>query len=113
MIDETDNNSARIAELNDLFRQTFIGGRVMLTDGIAALSDDDREAIITKVRSFSDFTEDNDPWAEHDFAAFTCNGHRINWKIDCYDKAMNFGSEDPSDPSVTTRVLTILLASEY
>ena len=106
-------NSARIAELNDLLRQTFIGGRITLTDGISSLSDDNRKAIITEVRSFSNFNEDNDPYGEHDFAALTVNGHRINWKIDYYDKALKHGSEDPSAPNVTTRVLTIMLASEY
>nr|WP_254108267.1 MULTISPECIES: DUF3768 domain-containing protein [unclassified Sphingomonas]AJW29476.1 hypothetical protein pJE1_054 [Sphingomonas sp. JE1] len=34
--------------------------------------------------------------------------HRI-----CYDRALEFGSEAPWDAEQTTRVLTILLASEY
>ena len=34
--------------------------------------------------------------------------HRI-----CYDRATEFGSPDPTDPAVTTRVLTIMRADEY
>jgi hypothetical protein len=56
---------------------------------------------------------DNDPHGEHDFGAFEVAGVRFFWKIECYDRAMEFGSEDPSDPAQTTRVLTIMLADEY
>ena len=56
----------------------------------------------------------NDPYNEHDFGAFSQEGvGKIFWKIDYYDAAMKYGSEDPADPTKTTRVLTIMLASEY
>ena len=39
---------------------------------------------------------------------------KIVWKIDYYaDKSCRFGSEDPSDPAQSFRVLTIMLAPEY
>jgi hypothetical protein len=56
---------------------------------------------------------DNDPYSEHDFGSFEIEGDKFFWKIDCYDKTLEFGSPDPTDPSVTTRLLTIMLASEY
>lgn len=35
-------SAERIRELNDAFRRTFIGGNVVMTTGIAALSDETR-----------------------------------------------------------------------
>jgi len=32
---------------------------------------------------------------------------------DAYDQNFEYGSPNPADPTVTNRVLTILLASEY
>ncbi|MBM1691629.1 DUF3768 domain-containing protein [Sulfitobacter geojensis] len=103
-----------ISQLNDLLRTTFIGGKVLTTPGIHQLPDDVQEDIITKVRTFDEFTEDNDPYGEHDFGAFQqANAGKIFWKIDYYAPNMEQGSEDPSDPQKTCRVLTIMLAEEY
>ena len=62
---------------------------------------------------FSEFTPDNDPHGEHDFGSFTLVGREFFWKIDYHDRDMIHGSQDPADPEKTTRVLTIMLASEY
>lgn len=103
-----------IAGLNDLLRTTFLTGKVILTEGIQALEPADMADVITAVREFSDFGPDNDPYGEHDFGAFDHPAAgKVFWKIDYYDRAMTAGSEDPGDPAVTTRVLTIMLAREY
>ncbi len=103
-----------IAQLNDMLRTTFLTGRVFITQGIEALPAEMRADIIAKVQSFDQFTEDNDPYGEHDFGAFEHPGAgRIFWKIDYFDKAMSAGSENPADPSKTCRVLTIMLAGEW
>ena len=105
--------TARIRELNDAFRTTFSGGRVMLTVGVDSLPSDVKAIVIRRVVTFSTFTADNDPRGEHDFGNFEVRGKRFFWKIDYYDRALEFGSDDPSDPEKTTRVLTIMFAEEY
>ena len=107
-------DTAKIRELNDAFRRDFpANGRRYITDGIFAFDGDDRDSILEKVQTFDSFTEDNDPHGEHDFGSIDHKGERIFWKIDYYDRACEFGSEDPADPTKTTRVLTIMLAEEY
>ena len=103
-----------IAELNDLLRETFLTGRIVLTNGISLLRRADRQAIITKVRTFDAFSLNNDPYGEHDFGSIDHDGvGRIFWKIDCYEQNYQCLSSDPSDPKLTSRVLTIMLAEEY
>ena len=102
-----------IAEQNDALRRTFIGGQIFITRGISVLPLDAQAAITERVRSFEVFDENNDPHGEHDFGVFEHDGQTILWKIDLYDPAYKFYSPDPTDPSKTNRVLTILLAEEY
>jgi hypothetical protein len=105
--------SNRIAELNDAFRTTFVGGEVYLTCGVYSMPACDQQTIMQRVRAFDAFTPENDPYGEHDFGSFEFSGDKLFWKIDCYDRDLEMGSPDPADPSVTRRVLTILLAEEW
>ena len=57
----------RIRELNDAFRSTFAGGNVVMTAGVDALPDMVKAEALKQAATFDDFTEDNDPHAEHDF----------------------------------------------
>jgi hypothetical protein len=111
----TANRTIRIAQLNDILRTTFLQpfGRVMLTAGIRASGADFESACVKAVQTFDDFPKGNDPYGEHDFGALDVRGKRVFWKIDYYDKALEYGSDDPANPAQTTRVLTIMLASEY
>ena len=61
--------SDRIGALNDSFRQTFIGGRVMKTVGVAAQDEAVQQNLISKVRAFGKFEPGNDPYGEHDFGS--------------------------------------------
>lgn len=106
-------STERIRELNDRFRTTMTGGKVLMTAGVNALPAEVKAAIIQRVTTFSDFNADNDPHGEHDFGTFALAGRKFFFKIEYYDAIMEFGSEDPTDPTKTTRVLTIMLAEEY
>ena len=103
----------RIRELNDAVRTTFAGGRIVTTAGVDALPLEVKMAVIGRVMTFSEFTPDNDPHGEHDFGNFELAGRKLFWKLDYYAPNMDGGSEDPSDPTKTTRVLTIMFAEEY
>ena len=111
----------RIRELNDRFRAYIKGtgnyqgaGLLLVTRGVAARGDDFVTRAIDATCAFSDFTDDNDPYFEHDFGNFELDGETIFWKIDYYDRENpNVGSEDPADTDRTKRVLTVMLAAEY
>lgn len=107
------DQTKRIRTLNDTLRRTFAGGRVMMTAGVNALPEEMKSKILAAVQRFDDFNGDNDPYGEHDFGRIEVDGATIFFKIDAYDSTMTYGSEDPSDPDKTTRVLTIMLSVEY
>jgi len=108
-----DSKTARIRALNDELRRNFAGGIAVMTPGIAALGAEAVARIVKTVAVFDDFCHANDPHEEHDFGAFDADGHRVFFKIDYLDKTLTYHSPDPADPSVTERVITIMLAEEY
>jgi hypothetical protein len=112
--------SERIRDLNDAFRTqpliigpALAGNQIVVTSGVAALGSDFIDRAVSAVRRYRNFGPDNDPYGEHDFGIFELDGQTLNWKIDYYDRLLEWGSPDPADPAVTLRVLTILLVEEY
>ena len=105
--------TARIRELNDQLRGKGIGGRIVITRGIEALGADGVRQVLSAVAGFDDFSEENDPWGEHDCAILTVAGLRIIFKVDYFDSDLRWHSPDASDPAVTERVLTVMLSKEY
>lgn len=103
----------KIRALNDRFRQTGQGGRERITPGLQGLGMADVLELRRAIAGFTDFTTDNDPYGEHDFGSLIFKSRQIFWKIDYFDLTLSQGSADPADPAITTRVLTIMLASEY
>lgn len=104
----------RIRELNDRFRRTGLGnGRVLITSGIQARGGEFALAVVAAVREFNTFSDDTDPWGEHDFGAVEIAVEKFFWKIDYYSPDIKSGSENPANEGQTHWVLTIMLASEY
>ena len=84
-----------------------------MTQGVASLPEGVLAIVLERVRQFDEFTPDNDPHGEHDFGSFDVAGVGYFFKVDYYSPDMQGGSEDPTDPEKTTRVLTIMRADEY
>ena len=102
-----------IKELNDNFRKSFLGGRVMITQKVQMLSAEAQRELFDRVKQFNDFTKENDPYGEHDFGSIKFQNDIYFWKIDYYDINFLYRSPDPGNTSITNRVLTIMHADEY
>src|ERR1700722_12513287 len=103
----------QIRLLNDELRKNLIGGMAVMPPGVAGPGQEAVARIVKTIEVYDDFCHGNDPHEEHDFGAFDADGERIFFKIDYYDSTLTVHSPDPSDPSVTKRVITIMLAGEY
>ncbi len=118
MFQTDDERAAETARLNDLARTNpqSVNAAWFTTHGVAALVGDDperRRELVEAVQDFADFSEDNDPYGERDFGAFTLWGERLFWKIDYYHPERDEHSPVKWSAELTRRVLTLLLASEY
>jgi hypothetical protein len=102
-----------IRTLNDELRQNLTTSTALITTGVAALGPEAVARIAKTIAVYDDFCHANDPYEEHDFGSFEVDGHKLFFKIDYLDKSHCYHSPDPSDPSVTERVITIMLAAEY
>ncbi len=117
----------RLARLNDRARQAMgIACHAVATEGFRALPQADQSRVRELIETYDAFTPDNDPHGERDFGAIYQGGdgrwttsrpakpvETVFWKIDAYDRDLQFGSEDPANPAITRRVLIVMLASEY
>ena len=99
--------ATQVAALNDAFREGGFG--VTVTRGVKEL--DDLAGLLRAVRLFDVFTEDNDPYGEHDFGSIIWQEETVLWKIDYYDLELKYG-ELPLSRNCR-RVLTVMLADEY
>jgi Protein of unknown function (DUF3768) len=128
--DAVREETARIARLNDLARSAMgVACTAVATVGFRSLPASDQSRVRELIETFDAFDEDNNPHGERDFGSIYQLGdgrwtterprlrdderERVFWKLDYYDRDLQFGSEDAANPAVTRRVLTIMLADEY
>ncbi|MEQ1495047.1 MAG: DUF3768 domain-containing protein [Novosphingobium sp.] len=124
---EAANRAEAIPRLNDLARRAMgVACTAVATQGFRALPQTEQSRVRELIETFEAFTPDNDPYGERDFGAiyrdasgnWTTQRPRnpsetVFWKIDCYDRSLEWASDDPANPAITRRVLTIMLAEEY
>ena len=91
----TESSTARIRELNDAFRKTFAGGKMVMSAGVTALPEMVKASALVKLAEFTDFTLENDPHGEHDFLSFVHCNRTFFWKCDYYNTEMDGGSRRP------------------
>ena len=109
------SKTEQIRALNDELRQHLSQHTELafMTPGVAALGQEAVGRIVQTIAVYDDFCHVNDPYQEHDFGSFSADGQLIYFKIDYYDRSLTFASPDPANPTVTRRVITIMLAQEY
>lgn len=109
-----ENKTAIIRRMNDELRWLTVRGcalgSIVMTSTITNREAKLQAALMCKVMTFEAF---NDPYDEHDFAMFDHEGETWFFKIDYYDTDYRYGSPDPSDATLTRRVLTIGHMSDY
>ena len=112
-----DTRLATIARLNDRCRQGLDRtARILITRACLGTFADNRTAeivaqaeILSALRSYQFRDVEAD---ERDRGSFDYRGTVVYFRIDYYDAAMEYGSEDPSDASQTRRMLTIMLRED-
>lgn len=110
---------SRIAELNDRCRAGLDPkARIVVTAAcLAALAgegglDDEicaQVELLVAIRLCCFTPEDK---ADHRRGEVVVRGRIVRFVIDYYDSSLERGSEDPADPDVTTRVMTIMLPED-
>ena len=122
--------TARIARLNDLARKAMgVACTAVATVGFRSLPEADQSQVREFIETYDAFDEDSDPHGERDFGTIYQLGdgrwtterprlgaderERVFWKLDYFDRQMEFASDDAANPAITRRVLTIMLSDEY
>ena len=113
----TTTRTEAIARLNDRCRQGLDRtARIVITRAcLATFANDRAAAIVAQAGILAALRAHQFGEAEavdRDRGSFEYQGSTVYFRIDYYDAAMEYGSEDPADASQTRRVLTIMLRED-
>lgn len=125
-VSDITSRAEAIARLNELARKAMgVAGIAVATSGFRALNTRDQSRVRELIETFDAFTPDMIPM-ERDFGADYQDSRgrwtttrpdecreTVFWKIDCYDLSMEWASDDPANPAVARRFLTIMSAEKY
>ena len=112
------SNTERIAELNDRARLGLdrTARTIFTLNLLDSLSDGSRRndilaqaRVMKAMRSYT-FSDDS---PERDMAWFEVDGIGVMMKIDYYDPAFEYGSEDPANAAETRRAITLMKPEDY
>jgi hypothetical protein len=96
----------RVRALNDAFRSTFTGGRIILAPELRSLDYNTRRTLLSEIRAYDAF-EESDPHRDHEFGTVCAGGNRFNWLIIYYDETYERAAQNPADETTTRRVLSV------
>lgn len=103
----------RIRQLNDQLRTLRGEGIIHICGALSEMDEEFQKKVMLAVATFAGFNTGDDPYGEHDFGAVEVDGQKFYFKIDYYDRTLEHGSEDPADPAVTKRVMSVFHQGDY
>lgn len=108
----TPEYNERVAQLNDLFRETGQGDCVLLTPSVSELGVLTIRSLQRSIAEYTYFTPQSDPSGRRDSGILRIGPEHVFWKINYFDSACRGASEDPANPAKTCRMLAIMYVSE-
>ena len=79
-----------IARLNNALRKRGVGGTIMVTWGVLAITGYNSAELSGALAAYDAFDAENDPHGERDFGDLTLWGEDMFWKVDYYSQDLRY-----------------------
>ena len=97
----------KIKTLNDAFRQDPKAANVYISLEVVRLGETKLKELLAKLKTYSNFTKTTDHDGDYSAGVIQLGQHKIDWGIYYMDLDGEEDSPDPSNASVTTRILNL------